>query len=369
MNGPLDDLPYLTRDLAPVGGRTARGDDFEVEEIPAYTPSGEGEHLWLWIEKRGLPTPAAVRRIADRLGVRPNEAGYAGLKDADARTRQWLSVPATKAVLDRAAGEWDVNGVTVLDMRRHANKLRLGHLAGNRFRVRIEAPVNPEAAAAVADRLRARGVPNWFGPQRFGLRDETHRIGEAIVAGRFDEAWARIRPDRPATGLDRREFVRRTSDVAPAVLRLYVSAFQAWIFNRALAADIDAIDRAAVGLYMQKHDNRACFRPGADELADAAARTAAGLISPTAPLPGWETPWSSDAVGEAERAHTAQFAADLAGFKRPLPGTDYPGERRALRFVVPDLTVSADERGLLLAFSAPAGAYAVALTREFTREW
>src|SRR5579871_215599 len=132
---PLAPLPLVTADLPGIGGRIKTvPEDFEVEEIPAYQPSGEGEHLYLWIEKRDMGAEYFARQVARRLDIAPGEVGTAGLKDRHAVTRQMVSVPGTvEDRLDRLNGE----GITLLKVDRHSNKLKPGHLHGNRFRILI----------------------------------------------------------------------------------------------------------------------------------------------------------------------------------------------------------------------------------------
>src|SRR5262249_39931184 len=127
--------PLLTADLPGTGGRIkVQPEDFEVEEIPAYQPSGQGDFLYLWIEKRGMGAEYFTRQVARRLGIAPGDVGTAGLKDRHAVTRQWVAVPAgTEGQLDHLEGE----GIRVLQVSRHTNKLRPGHLHGNRFRIHI----------------------------------------------------------------------------------------------------------------------------------------------------------------------------------------------------------------------------------------
>src|SRR5437899_11014052 len=122
-------------DLPGTGGASKlTPDDFMVEEVPAYPPKGEGDHTFLWIEKRGRTTLEAVRALAQTLGVDPREAGMAGLKDRQALTRQWVSLPRVDPERARAVV---LEGVRVLDAQRHPHKLRTGHLAANRFTITI----------------------------------------------------------------------------------------------------------------------------------------------------------------------------------------------------------------------------------------
>ncbi|HVY62218.1 MAG TPA: tRNA pseudouridine(13) synthase TruD, partial [Planctomycetota bacterium] len=145
-------------------------EDFEVEEIPLGPPPGEGPHLWFELEKRGLSTLEAARRIAARLGRSAADVGHAGLKDAHARTTQWLSLEGlAEADLARAV---EGEPMRVLRSGRAPAKLALGALAGNRFRVRLRdvSPDDERQARARLERFAREGVPNFFGAQRFGIR-------------------------------------------------------------------------------------------------------------------------------------------------------------------------------------------------------
>src|SRR5271155_467700 len=125
--------PLITAGLPGLGGRIKSApEDFEVEEIPAYEPSGSGDFLYLWVEKRSMGAEYFVRQVARRLDIAPGEVGTAGLKDRHAVTRQMVSVPArAEPALSRLDGE----GIRLLNVSRHGNKLKSGHLHGNRFRI------------------------------------------------------------------------------------------------------------------------------------------------------------------------------------------------------------------------------------------
>src|SRR6185369_3264042 len=142
-------------------------EDFLVDEVPAYAASGKGEHQYVLVRKRLLTTPELVRRVARAVGVNERDIGYAGLKDKYAITTQWLSLSSKTAVTP----ELDLGpGVEVLQVTRHDNKLRTGHLLGNRFTITLVG-VHVDALAranAIAERLRDQGLPNYFGAQRFG---------------------------------------------------------------------------------------------------------------------------------------------------------------------------------------------------------
>src|SRR5262249_14382797 len=132
---PLEPSPLLTADLPGIGGRIRdRPEDFEVEEIPAYPACGNGEFLFLWVEKTGMGAEFFLRQIARRLQIRPGDVGVAGLKDRWAVTRQMVSVP--RQCEDRLPA-LEGDGIRLLRIDRHTNKLRSGHLKGNRFRIAI----------------------------------------------------------------------------------------------------------------------------------------------------------------------------------------------------------------------------------------
>ena len=197
----LTALPYLTADLPGIGGTIKeRDEDFIVTEVPAYEPCGEGTHSYFAIEKVGIDTRAAVVRISKALGLPAREFGYAGLKDRHAVTRQVISVEHVDPALIE---KLDVQGVKVLWVKLHGNKIRLGHLRGNRFDIRIRGVARDKLAQAraILDVLKNRGMPNFYGPQRFGVRATGHQLGLALLAG-DDKEFIDQFLGRPQPGLD-----------------------------------------------------------------------------------------------------------------------------------------------------------------------
>jgi tRNA pseudouridine13 synthase len=342
-----DGLPFLTADVAAIPGRIKqRPEDFEVEELPVYGPSGAGEHALLWVEKRGLTTPALLEGLARSLGVPRSACGYAGMKDAQAVTRQQVSV---LGVDPAAALALDLEGVRVLAAERHRSKLRVGHLRGNRFRVRLRG-VDPERGqdvSAVLDALVRRGVPNAFGPQRFGRHGDAWKNGRDLLAGN-------ARRMRRKRGL--------------SLLRFYVSAWQAKLFNEVLAARWPSFDTLLAGDLAWLHDRGAVFR--VDEPEREAPRVAAFEISPSGPLFGAEM---IEPAGDALAIERAVLAAH--GLSGPDLGgprfLSWKGARRPLRVPARDLAHAwgEDQAGnyLELAFALPAGAYATSVVRELTK--
>ena len=178
-----DVLPAASAELPGTGGNL-REDiaDFVVEEIPSYLPSGAGTHAYAFIEKRELTTMDVVSALAEA-GVPRRAVGFAGQKDKYAVARQWISVPAEYATAFESMG--DVEGLTVLETSLHRNKLGLGHLRGNRFSVRVRNPRDDWQTVAedVLAHLRGVGVPNYFGPQRFGSFNTNIIDGLRLIRG------------------------------------------------------------------------------------------------------------------------------------------------------------------------------------------
>ncbi len=328
-------------------------DRFIVEEVPAYEPSGEGEHTYLWIEKRGLTTMDAVRRLAGLLDVDGRDIGYAGQKDRHATTRQWISVPRVDPERALAVETPDLR---VLAARRHGNKLRIGHLRGNRFEVVLTGAPTPgerEAIAARLERAAQEGVPNRFGEQRFGAAGDNAAAGLALLRGQ-----------------------RRERDHRKRLLLL--SAAQSAVFNRYLtlrAADGPLL-RVRAGDLLQKTDSGGQFvstDPAADQ-----ARVDAGAVVPTGPMPGgrvMEPPPDSPARALEDQAlvDTGATRDDFARAGRDLPGTRRPV---ILRVTPGEPAVQVDdgpppapgEVALRLRFSLPAGGYATVVVAGLTAE-
>lgn len=334
-----DGIPWLSHGLPGSGGRIKeRPEDFEVEEVPAYLPSGEGTHLYLWIEKIEIETQAVARALAKAAGVDVGEVGYAGMKDRRAVTRQLFSVPARA---EAALASFALPGVRVLWTRRHGNKLRTGHLIGNRFRLRIRGAVDPDAGLASFDVLTRRGLPNAFGAQRFGARGDNAALGKLLLQGE----WLPTRPDR---------FQRK----------LYLSAYQSALFNRVLVQRLmdGTFDRALLGDRLRKETGGMflCEAPEVDQ-----PRVDAFELSATGPLFGPKMPRPAGEVDAREQALLAEEGLALSDFKRG--GGETEGARRALRVRLGDPSAARDGDDLLLAFTLPAGSYATQVLDEVVK--
>ncbi len=337
-------LPYATPDL-PGSGGTLRGspEDFRVDEVPAYLPSGAGPHLYVRIEKRGRTTPDALKAIARALGVPERDAGYAGLKDKDAVTTQWLSFPAAR---DPAPAALESPGLRVLELSRHANKLRAGHVRANRFAIAVRGG-DAGAARAAAAALAARGLPNFFGPQRFGRDGRNGAVGRALVTGERTPEAGRAARDR---------FLRRLS----------LSAYQSLLVNRGLAERLaDGLFAAALrGDVMKKLDTGGLF--DCEDPAVDGPRVARFEISPAGPMFGHRLrPASHDALAREERLLAAEDVS-LADFARG--GGEAEGTRRAARLRV-EVAVEplAEGDGYRASFELPKGSYATVVMRELVK--
>jgi tRNA pseudouridine13 synthase len=349
-------VPLVTGGLPGTGGLARLSeDDFRVEELPLYPALGVGDHLFLTVEKRGRNTQDVALELGRALQVSGRDVGYAGLKDKRAVTVQRFSVPLPRGTagpqaLDKAeefraralaaSGE----GFRVLEAARHNNKLRTGHLAGNRFVVVLRgcAPEGRSRAEAVLARLSEIGVPNLFGPQRFGRRGDNASLGAAILRGE---------PGVQRSAHDR--FLRKLS----------LSALQSEVFNRCLADRIASglFSRAIEGDVLKKRATGGLFT--STDLAADQPRLEAGEVDAAGPLPGARP---STAAGEARRREEAVLAQ--MGLTAELfsgGGGELEGTRRPYRVPLGEAAVEEPEPGVLrLSFGLPAGSFAIAVLRE-----
>jgi tRNA pseudouridine13 synthase len=335
-------LPFLTAEVPAAGGVLRRApEDFVVDEVPAYLPCGEGEHLYLHVRKRGLSTPELARQLARALGVGEHEVSWAGLKDRHAVTTQWLSLPAKKA--EGALAGLQLPGMELLEAKRHGNKLKNGHLRGNRFTLWLRDVSDAGAARAAFEQLVAVGVPNYFGEQRFGLKDDNAEAGRLLLKGE------RL-PRRPSA------FERK----------LFLSAYQSQLFNRLAAARVQAgtLGQALAGDVLRKTDTGGLFVCEAPEVDQ--PRATAREVSAAGPLFGPKMPRAAGAVAEAEEAVLAAEGMTLEDFRRGRDETE--GGRRPYRVFLGEPTIEQEGSAVRLAFSLPRGSYATVVVRELTKD-
>lgn len=331
----IPDWPYFLGKPGVSGVIRSRPEDFVVEEIPRVTPGGEGGHLWLWVEKRLANTDWVAGQLSRVGGCRHRDVGYAGLKDRHAVTRQWFSVPAGDAGPEVFSGV-QIEGVRVLEGRLHQRKLKRGTLDGNRFELVIR-----DFDGDVADttrrleRVRATGVPNYFGPQRFGH-------GGRNVEKAYDLLSRGVRLPRNKKSI-------------------YLSALRSFLFNQVLAKRVldgswNTMLDGELAMLDGSHSIFPCAMPDAD-IEDRCARLD---IHPTGPMPG---EGGDGPVGEAGALEN-EVLANWTELNEVLLGKRVQASRRALRLCPAGLEWEFADGAVRVIFSLPPGAYATTVLRE-----
>jgi len=393
-------LPLLTRELDGMGGVIkTEPEDFVVDEIPLYPFDGEGNHVLFRIRKRDVSTFDAIRKIARSMRLPEEAFGYAGLKDRRGVTTQWLSLEYGDIPLIE---KLDVEGVEVLEVTRHVNKLKAGHLAGNAFKLRVRGvdPDRGDSAREILDRLVRRGVPNYYDRQRFGILGNSHLVGKALLTSdadllaacilgetsgvndRFDRAATLYRGGNPAAAAEElpgmfsveKRYLSvygRTGDREKALRsihgkrrRFFISAFQSYLFNRLLVERIDHFDRFEAGDLAYLHRNGRVFL--VEDPSEHADRLATFEISPSGPIYGYQGLLAQGAPGEAERALLESEAVDPSLFNMS-GGLKSRGTRRAYRFPITDASLTLEGTDAYLTFTLPKGSYATLVLRELTK--
>lgn len=311
-------------------------DDFQVDEVLGWSPSGDGEHLLLHVEKRDMSTLHAARVLARSLGLRPADVGYAGLKDRHALTRQWFSVLARQVGDELPMHE----GLRVLQTHRHHRKLRRGALSGNRFRILVrcaDAAGRADLLAAGVAVVRSHGVPSYFGPQRFG-----------IDGGNLDKAHA--------------IFAGRAARMSRTLRGLLLSAARSALFNAVLARRV--LDGSWCRLLpgeLAMLDASGSFFEVDPEDPELGARLAGFDIHPSGPMWGR----GRTLVGGEVEALECEVLHGTDELRDGLERVGLKQERRALRMGVPSLSLLAEPgHGWWLEFELPRGCYATSVLRE-----
>ncbi|WP_150123588.1 tRNA pseudouridine(13) synthase TruD [Halotalea alkalilenta] len=333
----LPDWPRALGEAPAPGSFRATPEAFVVIESFGFSPQGDGEHLWFWIEKRGVDTRRAVSLLSRIMGVSEAAIGYSGLKDRHAVTRQWLSAPLRETPdpgqLEALASE----GVKVLEVHRHPRKLKRGSHRLNRFVLEIGfAESDREAVEARWQALVETGAPNYFGAQRFGHGGANLPRARALLA----RGW-RKRDDRGG---------------------LLLSTARSYLFNRTLAARVAAglWNVALPGEVLNLDGSGSLFLATAEDDAALAARLGAFDVHPTAPLWGRGRLGSEGEAAAFERAQVADEAILIEGLERA--GVELA--RRALRVRLIEPGWTPIDGGARLDFSLVRGAYATAVLRE-----
>ncbi len=340
-------VPYFTDDTPGIGGviRT-EVDDFIVDEIPAYEPSGEGEHVYIRVEKRDVATMDVMDQIAEQLGLRQRSVSCAGFKDTHAVARQTFSVHGVEV---SAVEELKLTNARILWVTRHRNKLRTGHLRGNQFTIRIRdiLPTATTHAPKILQELMKRGVPNAYGPQRFGNRGDNQIVGYHLLHGAYDTI--------------------RAMGVRPPKHRMrgfFVSSLQSALFNQVVSARIQAktLDTVIAGDIAKKEDTGGIFTVEDPEIER--PRAAAWEISATGPIYGYKMMEAQSEAGEIEARILEKACIKQNDFR----AVKARGVRRPLRFNPDNLTWDFEGSDILtVSFFAPKGSFATMLLRELMK--
>ncbi len=331
----IPEWPYSLGEPRAGGFIRSRPEDFVVEEIPRVLPEGEGSHLWLWVEKRSANTDWVARELARACGCSPRDVGFAGLKDRHAITRQWFSVPiqdTTRADLEST----QIDGVKILQSLNHSRKLKRGTLNGNRFYLKIrEFKGNAAQTDIRLQQIRTNGVPNYFGPQRFGHRGQNVEKGFSLLS-----RGARLQRNKKS---------------------IYLSAIRSFLFNQVLA------ERVRQGVWNSIIPGELVMLNGTQSIfpceiidGDIEERCKRLDIHPTGPMPGNN--------GPQPMADTLDFEQDLLQnwpvLTEVLIKQGVQASRRALRLYPTELEWSFSDNEVILSFVLPPGAYATTVLRE-----
>ncbi len=311
-------------------------EDFQVIEQLGFEPEGHGEHVFLYIRKRGENTDWVARQLANFAQISPREVSYAGKKDRHAVTEQWF---CAKFPIKRNLN-WKLFGgdsIEVLQTVRHQRKLRLGTLKGNQFRLRLRQVSNMDELKARVSLIKESGVPNYFGEQRFGHAFGNLEKGIALLKGELQER------QRNKKGM-------------------YISAVRSWLFNQLLSQRIsqDLWGSVLDGDAMMISGSQSCFveESSSDELN---ARLSAGNINLTGPLWGRGDMMSVGAAEEWERTQLCRWF-ELCELLETL---SLKQERRALRLQPRNLTLeSINDHECWITFDLTSGAFATSVLRE-----
>jgi len=327
-------LSYLYGEPQSTGELRTHFSDFKVCELLPFSPSGEGEHLFIHIRKTGANTVFVARQLAKYFGIKDNLVGYAGLKDRAAVTEQWFGVHLPgKQTYDLS--DCLIEGVEILSYKRHNKKLKTGALLGNRFELTLRNVSNKESAIAHWLKVIESGVPNYFGEQRFGFE-----------GGNIDKALSLF------SGTKVKDKKKRS---------IYLSAARSLLFN-------DVVNNRVLSKsFNQMQAGDVCMLAGTqsvfsvDEVDDKLSRRLVEKdVDLTAPLWGAGELMTKGLIGESESLLKEKYPEICAG----LAKFGLKQERRRMRLNIEQAKVTELEEGLKFSFVLPAGAYATTVLRE-----
>lgn len=392
----MHSLPFLTSELPGIGGKIKTlAEDFVVEEQLLFPLSGQGEHLYVQIEKTNISTMEAVRIICKRLGITKNAVGYAGQKDARAVSKQYFSL---HNVDEQALNNLDGKSLRVLHVNRHDKKLKLGQIRGNFFSIHIRNSNNDiKSAQQILQRLQKTGVPNYFGLQRFGNGENSHLLGKYLLcaaydafaetlfrvhetdrhkliaakqlfaAGNYKEAYRtmpgsfeaeKVVLSNLARGKSMEYSVKR---IPRKVKYFFVCAYQSYLFNCSLTRRLPLIDVLFAGDLAMLHPSRSVFL--VEDHQKEQLRCSQNEISPTGPMYGYKMICPQHNQQKIESQILDEQNVDVQLFRE----YKIKGERRSYRFFIDNVQVNPTSDTIHVQFFLRKGCYATVVLREITK--
>lgn len=319
-------------------------EDFVVTEDLGYEPSGEGEHVFLWVEKRGTNTAYVAEQLAKQTGLPLRSVTYAGRKDKFALTRQWFGLHAPNG-LQHPIESISIEGVNVLSQTRHNKKLRVGQLKGNRFELVVRELTKSDSLIEKLEIIKHQGVPNYFGDQRFGvMRADDGSIqygGTLALAMRMAEG----------------EVIRNRNK-----RNMAISALRSAIFNAFVSARLaqGTFDKVCPGDACILTGSRSFFIEQGDTLAESQRRYEENVLSPSAPLLGAGSRATHSDIGTFE----SQLETLYAPYLQCLQLAGVKTLRRKVKLMPQALEWQVANDRLTIQFSLESGCFATSVLRE-----
>lgn len=337
----LENLPFAAGDLPKIeGGIKTKPEHFIVEEIMPYTPCGEGEHVYVTLKRAGWNTVDVARRIQNTMDINKHDMGWGGRKDKHAVAIQTFSIRYdVNTPLEKIARKLSTLPFEILDVKRHKNKIKTGHVKANRFTIIVDMPGQESLARAraIASDLKKSGIPNFYGPQRFGA-DFRNLLP---ACGLFSERCAGKSRKNP----------------------FMVSVFQSALFNIWLKERMDAgcFESILMGDIARKTDTGGLFI--VDDMDRDTQRFSNREIIYTGPVFGFKMMQPDKDAEQIEARLMKRFGLTPESFRKFRA----PGSRRPALLHLEDLEINEDDEGLMFRFTLPSGAYATTVMREFIR--
>lgn len=362
------DLPYITKEFEGIGGKIKKKPEhFIVEEVPLYSPSGiqsknnPPEHLYINFTKQNLNTKDVQKEISKIFNVKKMNIGIAGLKDKNVISKQTMSVSIRKPeerkekiVEERLKQLSNKEGIKVNWYDWHTNKLRKGHILGNKFRIIISELPNEDyekdkllkKTNDIVREMVSKGVPNYFGEQRFGTKNDSGESSNLNRSIKF------IKGEKKFTGW---------------IKNFLISVYQSYLLNQYLAKRVNEgkFDKLLVGDIAKKHSTGGLFEVLKENLEREQERYKKGEISFTAPLYGKKM-WFPPENSEAEIFEKKIFDEESFCKIEEIPSD---GTRRLGRVFPESVNVKKHEEGIELEFFLFKGSFATTILREIMKNF